>query len=303
MISKSKFELANNNMEILPTSTSAFPYVCYLDEMGPLANQHFSWHWHSAFEIDYVAEGEAQIRSAGQTLHLKKGDAVFINSNVMHDIHAWNSVQGCTLYAHIFDMQFLSGTYHSIFETKYLMPILKCPDLQLHLIHADNYRHLRMLEQIARLAILAEEEPFGYEFEIRSELCRFWCLLFEDTAALRANQTVHNGADEERLKLMLDYIHTNYKQKITLAEIAASANISSRECTRCFQRCIGISPVNYLISCRVRTAAQMLLTTNLSITTISEDCGFSSASYFGKLFHDWMGCTPREYRKQQKNLL
>ena len=264
MISKSKFELANNNMEILPTSTSAFPYVCYLDEMGPLANQHFSWHWHSAFEIDYVAEGEAQIRSAGQTLHLKKGDAVFINSNVMHDIHAWNHMQDCTLYSHIFDMQFLSGTYHSIFETKYLMPILKCPDLQLHLIHADNYRHLRMLEQIARLAILAEEE---------------------------------------RLKLMLDYIHTNYKQKITLAEIAASANISARECTRCFQRCIGISPVNYLISCRVRTAAQMLLTTNRSITTISEDCGFSSASYFGKLFHDWMGCTPREYRKQQKNLL
>ncbi|WP_394916419.1 helix-turn-helix domain-containing protein [uncultured Robinsoniella sp.] len=77
-----------------------------------------------------------------------------------------------------------------------------------------------------------------------------------------------------------------------------TANISTRECSRCFQRCIKLSPMNYLNEHRIRMAAQMLLQTNKSIMTISECCGFSSSSYFGKIFQDYMGCTPKNYRKK-----
>ena len=48
-------------------------------------------------------------------------------------------------------------------------------------------------------------------------------------------------------------------------------------------------------------AAQMLLQTGDNIITISENCGFSSNSYFGKVFHESMGCTPMEYRRGKKN--
>lgn len=299
MISNSRFELGNDKMEIFPMDKNAFPYICYYAEMDSYINKNFSWHWHRALEIDYIAEGEAEIKSTSQTFHLKKGDAIFINSNVMHDIRAWNNMKNCKIYAHIFDMHFLSGMYNSVYEKKYLLPIMKSRDLQLYPIHPDSYTHILMLEKILHLLKLADEEPFGFEFELRSELCRFWCLFFEETAALCTNHSKCSNIDEDRLKQMLDFIHSNYKEKITLDEIAASANIGSRECTRCFQRCIGISPVNYLISYRIRMAAQMLLTTDHSIITVSEDCGFSSASYFGKIFHDCMKCTPGQYRNQR----
>ena len=45
-------------------------------------------------------------------------------------------------------------------------------------------------------------------------------------------------------------------------------------------------------------AADMLAETSKSIIEISEDCGFSSPSYFAKVFRDMMGCTPKDYREK-----
>ncbi|WP_243117307.1 helix-turn-helix transcriptional regulator [Muricomes intestini] len=48
----------------------------------------------------------------------------------------------------------------------------------------------------------------------------------------------------------------------------------------------------------MRAAAKMLLQTNDSIMDIGEKCGFSSNSYFGKVFRESLGCTPKEYREK-----
>ena len=107
-----------------------------------------------------------------------------------------------------------------------------------------------------------------------------------------------NDAFSYAIKKMMQFIHEHYADKITLGDIAISTNISTRECSRCFQRCIKISPINYLNEHRIRMAAQMLLQTDKNIITISENCGFSSSSYFSKLFQKIMGCTPKNYRKK-----
>lgn len=297
MISKPEFKLGNDRMQMLPLDNNECSYICHCAEMDFYIDRNFSWHWHNALEINYVAEGEAEIKSLNKTLHLKKGDAAFINSNVTHSIGAWNNMRKCKIYAHVFDMHFLSGMYSSIFERKYLLPVIRNRAVPIYLIHADSYEHIQMLEKITHMIRLAEEEPFGYEFELRSDLSRFWCMFFAETAELRASQKEIKNADDERLKQMIDYIQKNYMEKIELKEIAASADIGTRECSRCFVRCIGISPINYLISVRVRMAAQMLLTTDKTVLAISEDCGFSSSSYFGKVFRDHMKCTPAEYRR------
>lgn len=145
-----------------------------------------------------------------------------------------------------------------------------------------------------------KKEPFGFEFEIRAELCKFWCLFLQETEKIRAKNTLRSSVDEARIKLMMQYVHEHYMEHVTLDDIAASVNISGRECTRCFRRCIDNSPVSYLNAYRVRMAARMLAETSDSILTISEKCGFSTNSYFGKVFREELGCTPMEYRKRTK---
>lgn len=298
MISSNPFRTDSSQQELFFTDSESFPYVCFHRELGYSADHSICWHWHPALEIDYVEEGAVEFQTASQTVTVQKGDLVFINSNIIHE--ARSSVPGsqCKLYAHLFNMEFLGGTFNSCFSRQYILPVIKRTDLTLLKIAPDNYTRLRMAEFFLKAVDLSQKEPFGYEFLLRNELSQFWILLLTEIQNLPAAENPKKSLDSDRLKYMLTYIHQNYSQHITLDMIAASANISSRECTRCFQRCMQVSPVSYLNRYRIQQAARQLLNTSDSILTVSENCGFSSGSYFGKLFHNIIGCTPKEYRNR-----
>ena len=61
---------------------------------------------------------------------------------------------------------------------------------------------------------------------------------------------------------------------------------------------IHISPGAYLKEYRLQMACTMLRNTSETITTVSQNCGFHSASYFGKVFRSQMGCTPYEFKNK-----
>jgi len=100
---------------------------------------------------------------------------------------------------------------------------------------------------------------------------------------------------------MIDYIHNNYFNNIGLTEIAKGVDISERECLRCFQRMIELSPIQYLLKYRIMTGANLLVQTpSSSISEIASLYGFDSPSNFSKLFKRFYNCTPREYRNDRK---
>ena len=301
MIKVDSLHLDENNEEILPVYTEAFPYVCMSREMDGCIARSIPWHWHSPFEIDYVEKGEMEYRTTSDTYLLHEGDAIFINSNVMHDIRVKEGMHGCKIYAHIFDMHFLSGLYNSIFEQKYFLPFLKCKELQMFYIHPDSRRRIAMMDHLLTAIEISEREESGYEFKIRNELSDFWCLLFAETETIRSQNSTWNDTDTKRIKEMLLYIHEHYAEKIMIKNIAAASSISERECSRCFQKCVGMSPVDYLNDYRTRMAAEHLLKTDESILDIGLNCGFSSSSYFSKIFHEMFDCTPKEYRNRKCN--
>ena len=86
------------------------------------------------------------------------------------------------------------------------------------------------------------------------------------------------------------------QEAVTL--LADAAKVSKREALRCFQEEIHISPGAYLKDYRLQMACTMLRNTSETITTVSQNCGFHSASYFGKVFRSQMGCTPYEFRNR-----
>lgn len=85
-------------------------------------------------------------------------------------------------------------------------------------------------------------------------------------------------------------------KNITLEDIALSANISKSEALRCFKNYLNRSPIDYLINYRIHKACHLLLDTNLNISDICLECGFSSASYFNRVFKKNFKLSPREYR-------
>lgn len=297
MIQTEVFPLDKPVMEVSHIGPDQLPYVCIYESMEHRVDGTITWHYHQYFEIAYVAEGELECRTPDQVVHLQKGEAVFINTGVLH-MYQRIAAGSCILYAHVFDSMFLTGTLSSGIYQKYIYPIAKSHAIQLQPIRPDDHHQRLMLAAIQNMISLAGEEPFGYEFQLQAQLSGIWCRLLTLTANRRPAGPSRSGSDIQRIKVMLHYIHEHYPQRITLKDIADAALISERECSRCFQRCFHVSAIQYLNKHRIHMAARMLLEEQNSIRSVSESCGFSSVSYFGKLFQQMLGCTPKEYRKK-----
>ncbi len=295
MINISYLKLKNNKEEILPEYTEEFPYVCVFRCMDKCIGRRVAWHWHSVPEIDYVEEGAIEYKTPDSSVILHKGEAIFINSNVLHTVSARG--RGGRICAHLFDKYLAGGMFGSIYEKKYVEPVLKNLGPRMHVIQPDDRKRVCLIEKMLRLADIYEKKEEGYEFAVRSVLSELWYFLYKDVASVIPMGEEGDHTDSTRILTMMKYVQEHFDEKISIEMIAGSANISVRECGRCFQSKIGMSPGNYLNDYRIRSAAQLLLSTEDSITTVAEKCGFSSCSYFGKSFLKMIGCTPKEYRR------
>lgn len=297
MIYTTEFKLVGGNREIFSEAFNEFPFMLYRAYDNTFVGNHVSWHWHPEFEITLVSQGRLSFCTPGLNITLEKGEAVFINSNVLHEYQLLGA--DTVIYSFLFSRDFLSGTRGSQIEKKYLFPVIADRNLKSRGLYPDGRAGMSMLQNLYEIIDLCENEPFGYEFEIRGILGRFWCTLYDETSGSRSVSPPAHEEDSRRMQLMMEYIHEHYREKMSVDEIAGAAGISGRECARCFRRSIGMAPFEYVNDYRVRKAALALLATGDSILEISESTGFHSVSYFGKTFRGIMGCSPREYRTLQ----
>lgn len=292
---KNRLVLANNSEELLEKESAGMPFVCNFNESNVFIGHHIPWHWHDWFEINYTKNGSFLLQTSDETMEIHQGEAVFINSGLLH---AYDFPTDGGYYSLTCDTRFPAGEFGSYLDRKYFSPIFRSRSLSILHIKPNTERRIRLIGYILEFLNVLEEEPRGYELTVRKILGDFFLLLSEETAEILAKDQAGNDRDLERMKLMLDYIYKNYADQIDVSEIAGAAGISPRECTRCFKRSVNRTPVRFLIEYRAQMAAALLLKTGQTISEIAANCGFMSDSYFSKIFREIYNSTPRDYRKE-----
>lgn len=94
------------------------------------------------------------------------------------------------------------------------------------------------------------------------------------------------------------YLHANYHQKITLADLARRFHTNRTTLSEKFCRATGQSVVAYLSRLRMNVAASILRDTELDIGEIMRRVGFRDSTHFGRTFRRYAGCTPSQYRRK-----
>lgn len=285
------FFIDENQVEQIEGMTTEYPYCLHQRDLTDFI---IPWHWHEELELGYIQEGTSKITTVGAEYIIHQGDGFFINSNVM-DMKK-NATPGKRVLEinHIFHPIFLSGHFKSRFEKKYLTPIINNHQIEVYIIRRGQLISDKILTNLCRLKELQSHE--NMEFQTRNILSETWLLLLEDLRInFRMNKTL-KFEQPDRIRNMLSFIHNHYKDKITIAQIAAATGISEREAMRSFRKNLNQTPIEYLISYRLNEAKKMLLNSELPITEICYQCGFSDSSYFGKAFRKAYGITPREFR-------
>lgn len=282
--------IGSDRMQEVEGVTAAYPYVLNRADSRQI---RVPWHWHEEVEFSLVRQGRLCVTIAGQQHVFAAGEGFYLNTNILHAMEQ-EGEQPALWDSHMLHPMLLGGSYKSVFDSKYMAPVLKNRKFELVAFRGENESQrtiLRLLEQTAE----AQEQPHS-EFRTRNLFSEIWLSLMDELARLEQSDGLAKPVSQERIQVMLEYIHRHYAEKITLEQIAASAIISERECLRCFRSCIRKTPFEYLMDYRIQAAEKLLRTTTLPITEIAIQCGFSNSAYFAKMFRELRNVTPSQYR-------
>ena len=282
--------------EVLPGFMPDFPYIATYAELDKYIELQAPWHWHRTVELFYMQSGTLEYTTPKGKFIFPTGSGGFVNSNVLHTSRVVPSCDSAVQVLHLFDPAFISGEHGSQIEKKYVLPLTTAPNVEMIPLYLDTPVQAEILKEIKQAFELSVQE-WGYEFKLREALSNIWLKLFE-LARPAMEQGSTSSDSDDKIKMLMVYIHEHYGEPISVEQLAQKAHISKRACFRLFRETLHMTPVEYIRSYRLQKACRMLANTKDSVTQIAYSCGLGSSSYFGKSFRDAFGCSPVEYRKR-----
>ncbi|MBE9054360.1 helix-turn-helix transcriptional regulator [Nostocales cyanobacterium LEGE 11386] len=151
------------------------------------------------------------------------------------------------------------------------------------------------------LALKAELEKPGFagQLYIDSLLNTLAVHLLRHYCVQKSLSSQISRLPQTKLNQVLDYIQSHLAQDLTLAELAAIAQVSPNYFATQFKHSVGIAPHQYVIQQRIERAKLLMTTGKDSIAEISGSVGFADQSHFTRHFKRLVGVTPKRFLTHQ----
>ena len=146
-----------------------------------------------------------------------------------------------------------------------------------------------------------KNKKYGYELAIKTHICVIflWILRYWDSQGLTMDtSTILKENDLKMLQKVFDYLDENFKFDITVEFIAQLCNLSYSYFSRQFKAMMGKTFTEYLNYIRITEAEKLLLSTDMNITQVALETGFSSTSYFIQQFKHFKNISPKQFKKK-----
>lgn len=279
--------------------TYSFPLKVYYFNIPASFEETLRLHWHNELEFFHIIEGKTRFQVGSSYIEVIEGQAIFINSTEIHGAHRLNDSK-CNYHATVFNIDFLSSKNYDDLQNEFIAPLLKQVSPYIHITGNTSWEK----EILTQLSIIETEFKLkSYGFQLKIKICLYNILYsiytnitFEDEpelARIRLNKM-------DRLKKILEYIHTNYSQKLDSGTLANLIDCTEEHFRRFFKTLLGKTPVDYINYYRVGIAADLLKNTNDRVIDIAMKTGFENVSYFIRVFKKITKLTPHQYRKKLK---
>lgn len=258
-------------------------------------------HKHNFFEIVYVFAGKCTQNIGLERLHFRQGDFIFIAPGVFHNIEVFDDETV------VFNILLRKATFYQMFT-----PLMKQNDMVSEFFSEGLYnsQHINYLifhtdhdkeaDVQGHMVRLYQEQLFhdessdqimiGMMTMLIGLITRYYFSSME--SSLQGN--VSQAPDHF---LVLNYIQTNL-DTVTLADVAEHFGFSVSYCSRLIKGTTGLGFNEWKNSLRMRRAERMLLNTNKTVATISEELGYMNPETFIRSFKKFTDMTPAQYRKQ-----
>ncbi len=243
-------------------------------------------HSHVAIEIVEVKSGVLDCYVNNNLVKVYPSQILFINRNTGHRLYSDNAE---IIYIH-FDM--------SIFEEKTddnefskIYAFISHTKAKPYLLFDDNIEIIDLLHKIKTKYYQDPKESHLYLKAYLYELVAFMYSQFFITPFSVSNSQI------KKIEPIVKYIGDNFKLPITLNDICSVAKYSKYTTCHIFKEVTGATIFDYVNFLRINYAVEKLKQKDNSVLDIATESGFSSATYFNRVFKGVIGCSPSVYRK------
>lgn len=249
-------------------------------------------HWHNSIEILYVLRGSINVTIDTDSFKVLEKELEIINVDESHRIYS--DEDNKVLIFHI-DPYFFEKYYKDINNIFFYTNSTDDGAQE-----GEEYDLLRNF--LAKLLCEAVQKIDDYDKEIESILIDLLYHLINNFHYLTYEKEELKEKTEQlaRYHRISKYIFNNYDSNITLQEIAKKEFLSPHYLSHEIKYATGYSFTDLVNQTRVEESVKLLLDSDLSISDISDEVGFSHVRYLNKNFKNYYGCTPLQYRKKNK---
>lgn len=99
-----------------------------------------------------------------------------------------------------------------------------------------------------------------------------------------------------RLQAVLNYVHEHLTEDLRAETLATRADLSLAHFRRIFEEAMGVPPHRYIVGVRLEQARKLLTLSNMPISRLAQECGFSSQSHLTACFREAHATTPAQFR-------
>jgi len=253
----------------------------------------FPIHYHPEYEINFIQNGKGVKRIVGDHIEeIEDVELVLVGPNLYH---GWELNKCKNKDIHEITIQFHNDLFsESLLGRRIMMPIKEMFNRANHGILFSKKTGAELGERLSRIS---KRDGMDYFLEIIS--------ILHDMANSRNQRllstfTVDSDVfeDDDKMKLVYEYIQKKFSDKITLDDVSDVARMSPVSFNRFIKRRTGKTFVNYLNDIRIGYAARWLVEKDLSISEIAFKSGFNNIANFNRIFKSIKNTTPSQYRDE-----
>lgn len=259
--------------------------------------QQITPNFHDYLEIAHILHGSGWADIGGRQIELKKGDLVYIGPFDLHTF--WSDPDNPAHFIVAWFLPEYIGTEDpGKIDYAFFTPFLT--DLPDRMIKPKVKQRERIITNLRTIYTLECKQPENFRLYQKVKLLDLMIAIKEATAD-QAGTEHRKLSPLNRFASLFSYVHSNFKEHISIDRAAQQACMSKFHFCRAFKAATGSSFTAYVNKHRVDRAKNLLQDTDYPITHIAGEAGFRNLSHFNDKFKMYMRMTPREYRKKSRS--
>ena len=232
----------------------------------------YAHHFHKNYELVYMMEGSMEIQVDGHNDVMHKGQFLLVLPN---SIHCYRSSEYNRVWICVFSEDFVADFAKIISGKERADRLFCCTEQEM------AYLSEVLLTDSESLSLLAMKAGL-YMVCNRYLTCESW-----------KNRTEKDGFFAHKV---IDYVENNFRRDLTLAELSEHFGYEYHYFSKSFRNTFHMNFKTFLNQYRFDYAKNMILKTELDLSTIAMESGFGSLRNFNRIYKLIAGATPKEHR-------